>query len=55
MAERLELLLINPGGRARVYQGLRAKLTAVEPHVWIGVLAADVRKHGYSAAGARAS
>ena len=27
----VDLLLINPGGRERIYQGLAAELSAVEP------------------------
>ena len=39
-----DLLLINPGGRERIYQGLGSDLTAIEPPLWerlIGGYAAD--------------
>jgi anaerobic magnesium-protoporphyrin IX monomethyl ester cyclase len=46
--ERLDLVLINPGGRDRVYQALGAELTAVEPPLWCRLLASYVRRRGYS-------
>lgn len=48
MTEPLDLLLINPGGRASGYQGLGVELAAVEPPIWAGLLATNARKHGYS-------
>lgn len=35
----LDLLIINPGGRKAVYQGLGANLTAVEPPLWCRLIA----------------
>lgn len=49
MTSQLDLLLINPGGRARAYQGLGSELTAVEPPVWAGLLAANAARHGFTA------
>ena len=38
-APRLDVVLINPGSRARVYQALGERLTAVENPVWAGLIA----------------
>src|SRR6185295_4713365 len=43
-----EVVLINPGSRARIYQSLGARLTAVENPVWAGLIASFVRQRGYS-------
>jgi len=47
---RLDVLLINPGGRRKAYQSLGADLAAVEPPIWAGQIAEFVRRRGYSAA-----
>ncbi|MEW5982059.1 MAG: radical SAM protein [Acidobacteriota bacterium] len=44
----LDLLLVNPGSRARLYQTLGASLTAVENPVWAGLIATFVRQQGFS-------
>ena len=50
MTRQLDLLLINPGGRQKVYQGLQdADITAIETPVWCGLIAGFVRKHGFTA------
>ncbi len=46
--DRLDLVLINPGGRDKVYQALGTELTAVEPPLWCRLLASHVRHRGYS-------
>ena len=33
-SKQLDLLLINPGGREKIYQELGKELTAVEPPLW---------------------
>src|SRR5436309_1865776 len=43
-----ELVLVNPGSRAKIYQSLGATLTAVENPVWAGLIASFVRHRGYS-------
>ncbi len=49
MTKQLDLLLVNPGGRKQVYQGLQdADLTAVETPVWCGLIAEHVRKQGFT-------
>src|SRR5688572_25179759 len=45
---RLDVVLINPGSRARVYQALGARLTAVENPVWAGLIATFLRGRGLS-------
>jgi radical SAM superfamily enzyme YgiQ (UPF0313 family) len=44
----LELLLIHPGGRRQVFQDLGESLTAVEPPLWCGLIATNLRNHGCS-------
>ena len=44
----VDLLLINPGDRKQIYQGLGSDLAAVEPPVWVGILATFMRNRGYS-------
>jgi radical SAM superfamily enzyme YgiQ (UPF0313 family) len=46
----VDLVLVNPSGRARVYQSLAAELAAVENPVWAGLMASFVRRHGHSVA-----
>jgi anaerobic magnesium-protoporphyrin IX monomethyl ester cyclase len=45
---KLDLVLINPGCRDRVYQSLGASLTAVENPVWAGLMASFVQGKGLS-------
>ena len=50
MDKQLDLLLVNPGGRKGVYQGLQdADLTSIETPVWCGLIAGFIRKHGFTA------
>jgi anaerobic magnesium-protoporphyrin IX monomethyl ester cyclase len=46
----LDLVLVNPGGRTRLYQSLGRTLTAVENPVWAGLIATFVRRRGRSVA-----
>jgi radical SAM superfamily enzyme YgiQ (UPF0313 family) len=46
----IDLVLVNPGERARIYQSLAAELAAVEPPVWAGLMASFVRGKGRSVA-----
>jgi radical SAM superfamily enzyme YgiQ (UPF0313 family) len=43
-----DLVLVNPGSRARIYQSLGNRLTAVENPVWAGLIATFVRAQGFS-------
>jgi radical SAM superfamily enzyme YgiQ (UPF0313 family) len=46
----VELVIVNPGGRARIYQALADELAAIEPPVWAGLIASFVRTKGRSVA-----
>jgi radical SAM superfamily enzyme YgiQ (UPF0313 family) len=50
MKHDVELVLVNPGGRARIYQSLANELAAIEPPVWAGLIASFVRAKGHSVA-----
>lgn len=50
MSRRLDLVLVNPGGRRQVYQALATDLAAVEPPVWAGLMAEFARRRGLSVA-----
>jgi radical SAM superfamily enzyme YgiQ (UPF0313 family) len=43
-----DLVLVNPGSRARIYQSLGKRLTAVENPVWAGLIATFARARGFS-------
>ncbi|MDA2936734.1 radical SAM protein [Acidobacteria bacterium AH-259-A15] len=45
---RLDVLLLNPGGRIQTYQSLGEKLTAVESPVWAGLMATFALNKGLS-------
>ena len=45
---KLDLVLVNPGNRVKIYQSLSSTLAAVEPPVWAGLMATFVRNHGFS-------
>lgn len=44
----MDLLLINPGGRERIYQQLGTDLTAVEPPLWCRLIAGYIIDRGFS-------
>jgi len=44
---RTDILLINPGGRLNIYQGLASSLAAIEPPVWAGLIATYLRRKGF--------
>jgi len=48
MTEKLDLLLVNPGRRGQIYDGLASLLPGIEPPFWCGLIAAFIRKYGYS-------
>jgi radical SAM superfamily enzyme YgiQ (UPF0313 family) len=48
MSRRLDLVLVNPGSRMKLYQSLGKRLTAVENPVWAGLIATFVRGKGHS-------
>lgn len=45
---RPDLLLINPGGRERIYQSLGAELTAIEPPLWLRLIAGYAVDRGHT-------
>src|SRR3989338_6764222 len=47
---RLDLVLIHPGHRTRIYQALGNELSSIEPPIWAGLIATFVRNKGYSVA-----
>jgi hypothetical protein len=42
----VDLVLINPGGRERIYQSLGEELTAIEPPLWVRLMAGYARDRG---------
>lgn len=48
MTKKLDVLVINPGGREKVYQQLGTDLTAIETPLWSRLIAGYVRDRGYS-------
>jgi len=48
MAQKLDLVLVNPGARAQVYGELGSTLSGIEPPVWAGLTAAFIRESGHS-------
>ena len=46
MTAPLDVLLVNPGGRDRIYQDLGTELTAVEPPLWCRLIAGYLRDRG---------
>src|SRR5688500_175483 len=46
----VDLVLINPASRQRVYQSLATELAAIEPPVWAGLMASFVRQVGFRVA-----
>lgn len=46
----VDLVLINPSSRKRIYQSLGGSLAAVESPVWVGLMSAFVRNKGFSTA-----
>lgn len=50
MSAKVDVVLINPGSRTQVYQGLGATLAAIEPPVWAGLMATYLRRRGHTVA-----
>lgn len=48
MSHKLDLLLVNPGDQAEVYQHLAGGLSAIEAPTWVGLLATFARQNGLS-------
>lgn len=50
MAGEIDVVLVNPGGRERVYQELGNDLTAIEPPLWCRLIGGYVLDKGHSLA-----
>ena len=48
VTEPLDLLLINPSGRYKIYQKLGVNLTAVEPPLWCRLIGGYARDRDFS-------
>ena len=46
--KKIDVVLINPGDQKQVFQNLGSDLAGIEPPFWIVVLAAFLRKNGYT-------
>jgi len=46
--QHLDLLLVNPGGREKIYQGLGSDLTAIEPPLWCRLIGGYIRDQGFN-------
>lgn len=44
----LDTIIINPGGRQQTYQDLNKKFTGIEPPIWAGLIANNLRKNKVS-------
>ncbi len=49
-AHGADIVLVNPGARTAIYQGLGSRLAAVENPVWAGLMATFLRKKGHGVA-----
>lgn len=50
MPESLDIVLINPGDRRQIYQGLAEDFSAIEPPFWTAVIATYLRNAGFNVA-----
>ena len=48
MQKTIDVVLINPGDRKQIYQDLAKDFSAIEPPIWVAVLAAFLRNNGFS-------
>lgn len=46
--KKIDIIFINPGDRKQVFQNLGSDLAGIEPPFWIVVLAAFLRKNGFT-------
>jgi len=49
MNNNIDLLLVHPNGSKKIYQTLSTRLSAIEPPIWISLLANGLRKKGHRA------
>jgi radical SAM superfamily enzyme YgiQ (UPF0313 family) len=50
LKSRLDVVLVSPGDKRQIYQGLGADLAAVEPPYWTAALAGYLRREGFGVA-----
>ena len=48
MSQSVDLVLVNPSSRKRIYQSLGGSIAAVESPVWVGLMSTYVRVKGYT-------
>ncbi len=48
--DTVDLVLVNPGGREKIYQQLGGELTAIEPPLWCRLIGGYVRDRGHAIA-----
>jgi len=48
MQKTIDVVLINPCDRKQIYQDLAKDFSAIEPPIWVAVLAAFLRNNGFS-------
>ena len=48
MGKGIDLVVVNPGNRRQIYGELGSSLSGIEPPISAGLLAAFIRKYGYS-------
>lgn len=48
MAEKIDLLIIKPGDKKKVYGKLSSSLSAIEPPLWAALIAAYMKREGFS-------
>lgn len=46
--ENIDLLLVNPSNKGKVYGKLGPSLSGIEPPIWTGLIAAFIREKGFS-------
>ncbi|MFH1771959.1 MAG: radical SAM protein [Candidatus Omnitrophota bacterium] len=46
--ERIDLVLVNPGNKRQMHGELSVSISAIEPPLWLGLIAAFVRRKGFS-------
>lgn len=48
MAEKIDIVLINPGDRKKIYQNLAEDYSAIEPPFWVAVISAFLRNKNFN-------
>lgn len=48
MSKKIDIVLINPGNKKQIYQGLGNDYSAIEPPFWVAVIASYLRNNQYN-------